>query len=527
VVKLKVVVAVLLSLSQVFAFAAEEKYNEDEATWRYSNFQYLNLDNLFKTRHCGKNVDFYMGCIAGLEEFAKLANPKNTLQVTASAITIVEDESIDEEALRPENVKSFYAQQRIRYAEIEKTFNSQTLPQIERTYLKLKEIIKTVEPYQVARAVNAAQNVFYDIHSVYKPAPRYNAARLTNKDSIVGLAYGRIKGEMTVNIVVKDYPAEKAGVKAGDLIIAIDGKSTINMSDDEAYSITDKKIGQSVVFKLKRFEKEFEVKLTFVQPRVAKPIQREIKFDQKKFSYIHFENFMNESLCPEVRKFLVEAQKKSAGVVFDLRGNPGGLTEQVGCLLGALIGPDKHMLYEKNIVREEIIEETNTSGPLVFTKPVVVLVNSRSASASEIFSGNLQAYARGLVLGERTFGKGTEQVVSSIERIMIVQTAFVYYFANGETPQLKGVTPDIETYVNPLPVNTELYTYREADIGIRPLPATPIKVKPLDVEKLSTPQKCLAKKNVLAVYQSLKVDNWQKDLQLLNGLAALSCAGQE
>lgn len=509
--------------SVVFADAkieklVQEKYDAEEAMWRYSGLGFINLDNMFEPKYCGREQRFYLGCLAGLDQFVKLANPKNKIAVTERDLTV--EESLDP---IPEDIKSYYAIERIRFKEFEKTYNSHNVDRIKSTYLKYKVMIKTIEPYQVARAVNATENTIYDIHSSFFPRSRYNAVRLSEKEAIVGFSYGRINKDVTIVNVVKDMPAERGGVKAGDVILSFDDKDASKMSTDEIYQATDKKLNESINLKLKRDSQIFSVRLKFIAPQLPKPIERPLTIGQKKISYIQFSSFENEGVCQVVRKALDNAEKKSHAVIIDLRNNSGGRTAEAACILGALIGPGKPLIYEKDLYSDSILSNEKTTGQQVFFKPVVVIINHATASASEILAGDLQVYGRGLVVGTTSYGKGSEQIVREIDRLVRRHTSYIYHLADGQSPQLVGIEPDIFTYVNPRPMDLENNVFREGDVGLKPLQATAINVPPINSKRISVPKGCMKEKNVEGLYSRMGNNDWRKDLQLLNSMVALSC----
>jgi C-terminal peptidase prc len=501
---------------------ADDGYSEEEATWRYSDLSYVYLDNLFKANYCGKGVRFYLGCVAALEQMAKLDNVKNEVVVDAKGLRIEINPNYNPLDKDSSEVVKYFKKERVRYAGFEKTFSEKNVAAIEDAYLVQKAKMKVIEPFQVARVINASEAVNYDIHTQYNPAPRYNAARYTTKEAIVGLRYLFEKGSLNVVSVTRGFPAEKVGIKAGDRITEINGQPTSELDEAQVVDVMTKKIGESVQLKIERQAQSAVTNLQFVTPSLPEIIKRYLQFGGQKISYLAFENFMSEKLCDDVKPFLKEAQKSSAGLIIDLRGNGGGRTEQAACLLGALIGGGRILIYEKDIVLNQVFD-TKTKGMKIFSKPVVVLVNHRSASASEVLSGNIQAYGRGVVVGKQTFGKGTEQVTSEIARLVRSQTSFVYHLANGISPQLIGITPDIDTFVNPQSMDFETNVIREKDLGISPLQVVPITVKKLNAKKIEVPADCISQRNVKNIFEAMPILNWQKDLQLLSGMAAISC----
>jgi len=256
----------------------------------------------------------------------------------------------------------------------------------------------------------------------------------------LGISIGLKKGVLTVIAPLNETPADKAGVLAGDIILKIDDKATLGMTLDEAVGIM-------------RGKPKTDVILTIVREKEPKPLKIKITRDIIQIQSVYSKKIDNDILYLHVSSFdqkvvadVSEALKKEhnrSGILLDLRNNPGGLLDQAVGLTDLFID-DGVIVSQKGRNSEENIEfkahEENTN-----TKtPIVVLVNAGSASASEIVSGALQDKRRAIIVGEKTFGKGSVQVVMPVgsgEALRL--TVARYYLPSGRTIQAVGVTPDI------------------------------------------------------------------------------------
>lgn len=257
----------------------------------------------------------------------------------------------------------------------------------------------------------------------------------------IGIQIGMNKDkQLSVIAPLEETPAARAGLKSGDQIIEIDGKSTKNMAIEEAVSHIRGPKGTKVNLKILRAHaKPFDV--TIVRDSILTKAVKTRELDGN-IGYIRLSTFMNENADQDMRQAL-EKYKGKSGIVLDLRGNPGGLLPNAVNIGSMFIdnGPIVQI-----VDRDGNREKLNASGRLAFpkTKPIVVLVDGGSASASEILSGALQDSKRAVVVGTKTFGKGLVQTVHALEGGSgVAITTNKYLTASGHDINKKGVVPDV------------------------------------------------------------------------------------
>ncbi|KLE07863.1 S41 family peptidase [Aliarcobacter butzleri] len=340
---------------------------------------------------------------------------------------------------------------------------------------KLTKVIGTVEKYYVDdiklqeivdKTLKGLMQEL-DAHSSYldKKASKEMSIQTQGEFGGLGITVGMRDGALTVISPIDNTPAFKAGIKSGDIILKINETSTIGMTLDEAVTLMrgepKTNITIAVVRKgeLKPLEFKMQRDIIKIQSVFAKKIENE------DLLYLRIASF-DEKVTNDLEKIIKE-NKNVKGLILDLRNNPGGLLNQAIGVVNLFV--DKGVIVSqkgRNAEDEEKFEAT-TSGTK--TKlPLVVLVNEGSASASEIVSGSLQDHKRAVIIGEKTFGKGSVQAVLPINESRtenIKLTIAKYYLPSGRTIQAEGVTPDVTAYAGKVTQNDDnSFKIKEADL---------------------------------------------------------------
>lgn len=251
---------------------------------------------------------------------------------------------------------------------------------------------------------------------------------------------------LTIISPIEDAPAWEAGIKAGDKVIAVDGTSTKGMSLVEASQLMRGKKGSKVVLRVVRDGEESPRNITVVRGSVK---IKSVKYTDlgDGFAYVKITSFI-ENTSKDLKKALEKHQKdnkgKISGLLIDLRRNPGGLLDQAVRV--------SDMFLKEGVIVSTIGRNKNDKEVASATRkgeytgfPLVILVNEYSASASEIVSGALQDNKRALIVGQRTFGKGSVQSVIKLgDGSGLKLTVARYYTPSGVSIQAEGIHPDIE-----------------------------------------------------------------------------------
>lgn len=299
-----------------------------------------------------------------------------------------------------------------------------------------------------------------DPHSSYLDPDFYNDLQVQTKGEFGGLGIEiTIKdGLLSVVTPMEGSPAEKAGVKAGDKIIKIDGNFTNDYSLVDAVKKLRGKVGTKVLISVQRKGLSALKDITIVREVInVKSVKSRYLGDG--FGYVRISQFM-ETTTKDLKKVLNSMKKQSKlselkGLILDLRNNPGGLLNQA-ISVSDLFLKDGVVVYTEGRVKDQKQKFYAKDSGDEPKYPIVVLVNGGSASASEIVSGAFKDHGRALIVGTQTFGKGSVQTITPLENGgAVTLTTALYFTKSGNSIQAKGVAPDIEVEYVPYNENNE------------------------------------------------------------------------
>jgi carboxyl-terminal processing protease len=307
-----------------------------------------------------------------------------------------------------------------------------------------------------------------DPHSAYLNTSEFSDLKIgtTGQFGGLGIEVGMENGFVKVISPIDDTPASRAGVKASDLIIKLDDKSVKGMTLNDAV-------------KIMRGKPNTSIDLTIVREGESKPlvinITREIirvksvknRMLEPGYGYVRITNFQSRTTT-DLLKAISDLQKDGPlkGLILDLRNNPGGVLNGAVGVSDAFID-DGMIVYTEGRIDDSSHRYLATPGDSLNGAPLVVLINGGSASASEIVAGALQDHKRGIILGTKSFGKGSVQTIQELRNGAAVKLTTARYFTpNGRSIQATGIEPDIQLSTVKLSAKDEkaTVTYSEADL---------------------------------------------------------------
>ena len=320
-----------------------------------------------------------------------------------------------------------------------------------------------VEEVSDKKLIEAAINgmlVALDPHSSFLDDQSFKYMNEQTKGKFGGLGIEVTMENGVVKIVspIDDTPAAKAGLKPGDYITNIDGEQVIGMSLNDAVDKMRGKVGSKVKLTIRRVgEKPFEVTLKREEVKIQS-VKNDIKSGD--VAYIRITSFSGDT-DKMVEKAIKQAKKELKGnikgVVLDVRNNPGGLLDQAVNISDLFLDKGE-IVSTRSRNEEDTVRYTAKEGDITDGLPIVVMINDGSASASEILAGALQDHKRAIILGEKSFGKGSVQTVVPLGKYGAMRlTTARYYTPSGRSIQATGIIPDVE--VHPAKVEEYINNY--------------------------------------------------------------------
>ena len=310
------------------------------------------------------------------------------------------------------------------------------------------DYVESVEDRELLENAIRGMLTGLDPHSAYLDSEQFKELQVgtTGQFGGLGIEVGMEDGFVKVIAPIDDTPAQRAGVKAGDLVIRLDDTPVKGMSLSDAVKIMRGKPGT-------------DIELTIVREGLDKPLQITITRDIIKvksvksrilepgYGYLRISQFQSKTadyLVNAMDDLKKENDAPLKGLILDLRNNPGGVLNGAVAVSDAFL--EKGLIvYTEGRLPDSSLRFNATPDDVADGAPIVVLVNQGSASASEIVAGALQDHKRALIIGSRTFGKGSVQTILPLSGGTALKlTTARYYTPSGRSIQAEGITPDIE-----------------------------------------------------------------------------------
>ena len=304
--------------------------------------------------------------------------------------------------------------------------------------------VKEIEDKKMIEAAINGMLESLDPHSSYLDEKSFKYMNEQTKGKFGGLGIEVTMEQGVVKVVspIDDTPASRAGLKPGDYITNLDGESVVGMTLNDAVNKMRGKPGSKIRLTIRRTnEKPFDVTLKREEIKIQS-VKSEIRADD--VVYVRISSF-SENVDKSIEKIITKAKEenKIKGIVLDVRNNPGGLLDQAVAVSDLFLDQGE-IVSTRSRNPEDTVRFTAKDGDISDGLPIVVLINDGSASASEIVAGALQDHKRAILLGEKTFGKGSVQTVVPLGDYGAMRlTTARYYTPSGKSIQAKGIEPDV------------------------------------------------------------------------------------
>jgi len=309
-----------------------------------------------------------------------------------------------------------------------------------------KEYVDDIDQAEVMDAAINGVLQSLDPYSSYMSPKSFQGMQTDTKGEFggLGIEIGMESGVVKVISPIEDTPASEAGIKSGDYIVKINEVQVQGKSLTEAVELMRGPVGSEINLTIRRINVkqalDFKIKRAIIE---VKSVEAKI-IGNKKIGYLRLKSFnenSNEQLSKSIIKF--EKNNKLTGYILDLRNNPGGLLNQAISITDFFLD-DGEIVSTKGKKISETRRFFSKKGDGIYGKPLIVIINNGSASASEIVSGALKDHKRAIILGERTYGKGSVQSIIPLKNGGGIRlTISKYYLPSGKSISKVGVLPDI------------------------------------------------------------------------------------
>jgi carboxyl-terminal processing protease len=431
-----------------------------ERYWLETGLDSRELEGLLADNSCHFEKKIFLACVNAVNSMAEKFNLVLSNQGELIPIDHPEKRTGSEKS----NLKDW---------EVLATVNSnRNIP-----FLKIWRILDTkyiqseARPSVIAAGINGFLSVYKDPHTYILPIAQYEEV-ISNSDARqdkVGIVFRKLQSRVFIKKVFETSPAEIAGLKKSDEILSINGQLVAKLLPKQISERLRLVETRRLPLVIIRKEKGATVKkyVEIIRSESVYPsVTSKVINGRQRLGLINLHKFAKDS-CKHAREQLVSLiESDIRGVLIDVRDNPGGQLEEASCIAGLFVKKGSLLFETRYLDPLKIGDSYYSEKEPIYGGPLAVLIDSGSASASEILAGALKDLGRAVLVGERSFGKGSFQdgnVWAANRKIAMFQTEGLFYFPSGWTPQLIGLEPDVPVDFN----NNE--NQREMDLYYNPV----------------------------------------------------------
>lgn len=450
-------VQVLLIVPSCFTTKIEKSIKTADQYWADTGLKSAELETLLADQSCLHDQRSFLACVNALSLIAEKYNltlnrdgsfsPRST-----SSLDVVATERIQLQAW--ENI--FHG------PEAEATFSFQEKWKL----LDSKYVAASERAGVIAQGINGFLSVYKDPHTYIMPIAQYEEtiASSESKQNKAGFVFRRSGKKLFVKKVFEGSPADLAGLRKSDEIIEINGLPTSALHQNQISEMIRLKKGERLGLLVARGQGQKYLEV-LKSEKVYPSVTSKVLPGASRLGLLMIHKFSKEA-CESARTQLIGLKEQGIrGLLIDVRDNPGGQLDQAACVINLFVAKGTTLFETRYLDTTRPSEPYVADQDPIYSGNLAILINSGSASASEVLAGSLKDLGRATLVGEKTFGKGSFQdghVWGPNARIALFQTEGLYYFPSGWTPQLVGLEPDVPVAFN----NSD---QREAELYFNPI----------------------------------------------------------
>lgn len=471
------IVGVSVSLSRIKRDTSQVRSSDDY--WAETGLGPAALEDLLQGQTCVSSERYFLACTNSILVMASRFNMSLNLEGDLIPVSAVTSRDMTSEKAQLESWKKFYE------SNPEQAMKLSFL----KAWQKLdKEYVKAAQRSMIVGVgLNGFISVFRDPHTYFMPVAQFKEviSKADNRSVSLGVVLGLSQGRYVVRKVTDGSPAKRAGIQRGDVLLTINGMRVQGLMQARVSELLKGEVGEVSALRFNRAGEVLNFKLRRTELTVATVSTRVIE-GPKSLGVIGINKFA-KGACEKVKESVRTLKRAQVrGLLLDLRDNPGGQLEEAACIASLFVGPEKMIFEVRHLDSTKKPEAYFGEERQMVDLPMAILINGSSASASEIVAGALRDLNRAILVGEKTFGKGSFQegeFWSQNKKIALFETKGFYYLPSGRSPQMTGLEPDV-------PVNFDnIGVAREADQFMNPLRAPERQVRSL--AKLISTDDCL------------------------------------
>ncbi len=435
-----------------------------ETYWSETGLRDDSIEDLLREGTCESSERYFLACANTLLTMAGRFNMTLNFRGELLPLKPLVDASTEKKQLLP--WKDFYQTS----GHAAKVPFLRAWHDLDRRFIRAEQ-----RPMIIGLGLNAFISVFKDPHTYLMPVLQFQevVAKADSRSTSLGLQLGLAQGKYVIRKVHENSPAKKQGLSKGDQVVAINGQRIDGFTQARVSELLRGEVGDRTHFQIRRGDEDLRVKLVRTEVTIPTVVTQVID-GVKPIAVISINKFAKRS-CEMVKESIQILNKSHVrGLLLDLRDNPGGQMEEAACVVSLFVGREEKIFEIRYLDSQKTPETYFGWEDKVFDRPVAVLVNAASASAAEIVAGSLRDLGRAVIVGERTFGKGSFQegeYWSQNKKIALFETKGFYYLPSGKSPQIVGLEPDVAVRLDSIEIT------REAEQFLNPLmaPERPLK----------------------------------------------------